>query len=136
MSISYLDPSKKYKMRQPLFRKIRSYYRGPRKSSKENLLFNQMYTDLERIYIELENITNSIVQDVKIILDKEKDDEITISQSDGSREFSFENLNDLTLNSQWRDVEAEHQEITSLPTMDTISSRISRVKFKLNRLES
>jgi hypothetical protein len=136
MAISYSDPSKKQKLRQPLFKRHRAYYRGPRKSSKENLISNQMYVDLERIYIELEDTANKIISDVQIILDKEQDDEVTTMQSDSSRVFSFESLNNISFYSQWKDTEAEHSEFTNLPTLDTISSRLSRIKLKLNRLES
>lgn len=137
MSTSYSDPNKKKGLRQPLTKRFRSYYRGPRKSHEENLFRSQVYLDLIRIYNELESINNDMLNKVKIILDKERDDVFTVLQDDGSRSFelSSDYLGDLQFNCAWK-ASNDHEEVTSSPTMDSISSRISRLKMKVNRLES
>lgn len=137
MSISYSDPNKKNGLRQPLAKRFRSYYRGPRKSHEENLFRSQVYLDLIRIYNELESINVDMLNKLKIILDKEKDDGFTVLEDDGSRSFELDSeyLGDLQFNCIWKTSNG-HETIVSSPTMDSISSRISRLKMKVNRLES
>lgn len=137
MPTSYSDPSNKITLRQPLFKRIRSYYRGPRKSYAENLANAKMYIDIQRIYMELEKVDISILNKLKIILDKEKDNNFTVKLSDGSRVFNFnsDELNGIQFNVQWKDA-GSHTQVTSSPTMDTISSRLAKIQMKVNRLES
>lgn len=137
MSISYSDPNKKRGLRQPLTKRFRSYYRGPRKSHEENLFRSQVYLDLIRIYNELDSINIDMLNKLKIILDKEKDDNFTVLEDDGSRSFELNSghLVGLQFNCAWK-TSNTHEEIVSSPTMDSISSRIARLKMKVNRLES
>jgi hypothetical protein len=137
MSISYSDPNKKRGLRQPLTKRFRSYYRGPRKSHEENLFRSQVYLDLIKIYNELESINIDMLNKLKIILDKEKDDSFTVLENDGSRSFELDSkyLGDLQFYCAWKSSQ-NHEEINSSPTMDSISARISRLKMKVNRLES
>ncbi len=136
MSTSYTDPSKPKSLREPLFKRIRAYYRGPRKSSQENLISNQIYIDIQRIYYELEKINIDILNRVKLILDKEQDDLFTNPESDGSRSIPLESdiIGDISFHSAWKD-SVTYTTYTSVPTMDSLSSRLSRIQHKLSRIE-
>lgn len=137
MPTSYQDPTKKIKVRQPLLRRFRSYYRAPRKSGLENLNHSQMYTDLIRVSKELENISINIINTVKVILDKEKDDNFSTLENDGSRYFDLESdiIGQVQFFCDWKNT-GSYTEINSSPTMDSISSRIYRLQKKINRLEN
>lgn len=82
MPTSYTDGTRNLKIREPLFRRFRSYYRSPRKSHQENLASDQIYLDIHRIFNELETIDVNILNKVKIILDKESDDTFTSLKQD------------------------------------------------------
>jgi hypothetical protein len=82
MSTTYKDPNKSQQIREPLFRRFRSYYRGPRSSKTENLAANQIYIDIQRLYLELESININVLNKIKLILDKEKDDNFTKLEDD------------------------------------------------------
>ena len=45
MPTSYTDGTKNLKIREPLFRRFRSYYRSPRKSHQENLASDQIRSE-------------------------------------------------------------------------------------------
>ena len=136
MSISYKNPYNQNGLREPLIRRIRAYYRGPRKSYQENLISDQIYVDIQRIYYELEKINIDILNKVKLILDKEKDDNFTNLESDGSRSIPFDSdiIGGIVFYGDWKD-SGSHTEYSSVPTIDSLSSRLSRVQSKLNRIE-
>lgn len=136
MSTSYTDGNRLSKPREPLFRRFRSYYRAPRSSQKENLASDQIYMDINRISKELEAINIDSLNKIKIILDKEKDNNFTILNNDGSRSISLEDgLSDsLTFYSKWKNAE-NYEEIKDVHTMDYLSSRLSKAQYRLNRLE-
>jgi hypothetical protein len=136
MSISYTNPSTQNKLREPLLRRIRAYYRGPRKSSQENLIADQIYVDIQRIYYELEQINIDILNKVKLILDKEQDDSFTNLESDGSRSIPFDSdiIGGIVFHGDWKD-SGSHTEYSSAPTIDSLASRLARVQHKLNRIE-
>ena len=136
MSTSYSLNANNFKVREPLFKRIRSYYRGPRKSYKENLAANQIHIDIERIYLELEKININILNNIKIILDKEKDNDFTSLNADGSRSYSLSStiVDPMVFYVKWKTA-TSYTAVNKMDTMDTLSSRLSRVNYKLNRIE-
>jgi len=136
MSTSYSLNINNFKTREPLFKRVRSYYRSPRKSYQENLIANQIYIDIQRIYLELEKINLNILNDIKIILDKEKDNDFTDLNTDGSRSYSLDStiVDPMTFHVKWKSA-ASYTTVEKMDTMDTLSSRLSRVNYKLNRIE-
>jgi hypothetical protein len=89
MSTTYKDPNKSQQIREPLFRRFRSYYRGPRSSKTENLAANQIYIDIQRLYLELESININVLNKIKLILDKEKDDNFTKLEDDRIKKILY-----------------------------------------------
>jgi hypothetical protein len=122
-------------LREPLMGRIRSYYRGPRKSHQENLVSNKIYIDLQRIYLELEKTDIEISNNLKIFLDKEKDNNITSEKIDGSRVFSLDSdlIDSMSFHVEWKN--EDYTEVTEMETVDTIAARLSKIKDKINRLE-
>lgn len=136
MSTSYTDSTKRLKVREPLFKRFRSYYRAPRKSHQENLASDQIYLDIVRLSNELESINVDILNKVKVILDKEKDDNFTTLNDDGSRVFPLDSdlIDSLVFYSNNPETD-EYTEIVEVPTIDYLASRLAKVQYRLNRLE-
>lgn len=128
MTISYTNPEEKVIIRQPLLRRFRSFYRSPRRSSKENLYSQQMYMDIKRIYLSLELLNTRILNKVKIFLGQEQDS-THITADDGSRYY------DLTQDSlEFYDF-VNDETVVKLDTMDSIGGRLSNIMYKINKLE-
>jgi len=128
MTISYTNPDEKVIIRQPLLKRFRSFYRSPRRSSKENLYSQQMYMDIKRIYLSLELLNTQILNKVKVFLGQEQD--VThITAGDGSRYY------DLTQDSlEFYDF-TNDETVVKLDTMDSIGGRLSNIIYKVNKLE-
>jgi hypothetical protein len=136
MPTSYSNNSIGNEYREPLTNRLRSYYRSPRKSFQENLISNKIYIDLQRIYLELEATDTSMLNSIKIILDKEKDSTFTTEKSDGSRSFSLDSelINSMSFMTKWKQ-DSQFVEISEMETIDTIAARLSKISSKINRLE-
>lgn len=137
MPISYLNPDSKKIIREPLVKRFRSFYRSPRKSGQENLFNQKILMDMNRIYLELELIDTAIVNNIKIILGTEKDQthEIRNVLDETTGEEYYGRVYDLTTDSiSLYDYTADDT-IDYLETMDTIGGSLSRLFYKINKLE-
>jgi hypothetical protein len=133
MAISYLDPIGKKIVRQPLVKRFRSYYRSPRKSGIENLFNDKMYMDINRVYLELEILNTSILDKVKIFLGLEKDNTHEIVNNPESEYYG--RVYDLSNDSvSFYDFDLDST-IEYTETMDTIGGNLSKLFYKVNKLE-
>lgn len=133
MTISYLNPLIKKIIRQPLVKRFRSYYRSPRKSGIENLFNDKMYMDISRIYLELELLNTSILNRIKILLGSEKDDTHEIVNEQEAEYYArvYDLSNDsISLYDFDLDTMVQYSE-----TMDTIGGNLSKLFYKVNKLE-
>jgi hypothetical protein len=137
MPISYLDPSSKKIIREPLFKRFRSFYRSPRKSGQENLFNQKMYMDMNRVYLELELLDTAIIDDVKIFVGAEKDEthEIRSVSDQITGEQYYGRVYDLTADSVSMYDYSAADTIDYLETMDTIGGSLSKLFYKINKLE-
>jgi len=137
MPISYLDPNSKKIIREPLLKRFRSFYRSPRKSVQENLFNQKMYMDMNRVYLELELLDNAIINNIKIFLGSEKDETHAIRtvSDEITGEQYYGRVYDLSTDSiSLYDYSADDT-IDYLETMDTIGGSLSRLFYKINKLE-
>lgn len=133
MPISYSNPTAKKIVREPLVKRFRSYYRSPRKSNIENLFNDKIFMDINRIYLELELINTSILNKVKIFLGAEKDD--THEMINNQETEYYARVYDLAADSiSLYDFNADDT-IEYVETMDTIGGSLSRLFYKINKLE-
>lgn len=133
MAISYLNPFIKKMVREPLVKRFRSYYRSPRKSGIENLFNDKMYMDLNRIYLDLELLNTDILNKIKILLGSEKDDTHEIINDEESAYYA--RVYDLSNDSvSFYDFNLDST-VQYTETMDTIGGNLSRLFYKVNKLE-
>jgi len=142
MTITYQDPNKKKIIRQPLLKRVRSFYRSARKSGQENLFYQKIYMDMSRIYIELELINTRIFNRVKSIVGAETSNmhqEDTLSDSGyfGAKYYDLAQ-DSVTLFYAGIDpsplpLASEHK--TQLYTTNSIAAKLSNLNFKINQLE-
>lgn len=128
MPLTYLNLEEKNKRREPLSKRVRALYRGPRKSLIENQFNQKFYMDVSRIRVELEVINTAIFNKVKILLGKEKDTTHT-TLPDGSMVY------DMTQDQLSFYDYANSDSIESLETMDSLAGRINKLFFKVKQLE-
>ncbi len=137
MPISYLDPNSKKIIREPLTKRFRSFYRSPRKSGQENLFNQKIFMDMNRVYLELELLDTAILDRVKIFLGSEKDEthEIRSVLDEVTGEEYYGRVYDLSTDSiSMYDYTADDT-IDYLETTDTIGGSLSRLFYKINKLE-
>jgi len=132
MTIMYTKPSLKKAIRQPLSKRIRALYMGPRSSGDENLMYQKMYLDIKRIHLELEQLNTSIFDRVQVLVNAEKDSTHLVDNQQGSSfyggdyydftddEITF--LNSGPINS-------------ALYSTVTLAAKVSNLFFKINQLE-
>lgn len=140
MAISYQDPNEKKIIRQPLLRRIRAYYRSPRKSNQENLFYQKMYIDIHRIYMELELINTKIFNKVKILMGVETS---TVHQIDSQANSPYYGAKyyDLTKESiSFFHAGADAtpsttDQISNLYTTSSVAAKLVNLNFKINQLE-
>lgn len=128
MPISYSYLEEKNKRKEPLSKRIRSFYRAPRKSLIENQFNQKFYVDVSRIRIELEIINTAIFNRVKILLGKEKDSTHNVL-SDGRMIY------DLSADQISFYDFVNSNSINELETLDTLAGRINNLFFKIKQLE-
>ena len=137
MPITYLSNTSNNAPREPLTKRIRSFYRSPRKSNQENLFNQKLCIDIKRIYLELELIDTAILNKVKLLLGVEKEDthEIKSVLNDATGEQYYGRIYDLSNDSiSMYDYQTANT-TEDLETMDTIGGRLSKLFFKINQLE-
>lgn len=137
MPISYLNPNNKKIVREPLLSRFRSFYRSPRKSGQENLFNQKILMDIKRLYLELELIDTAIINKIKTFLGYEKDQthEIRNVLDEVTGEQYYGRVYDLSADSvSIYDYYADDT-IDYLETMDTIGGSLSKLFYKINKLE-
>jgi len=137
MPISYLDPNSKKIIREPLTKRFRSFYRSPRKSGQENLFNQKIFMDMNRVYLELELLDTAILDRVKIFLGSEKDEthEIRTVLDEVTGEEYYGRVYDLSADSISMYNYTADDTIDYLETTDTIGGSLSRLFYKINKLE-
>ena len=137
MPISYLDPNSKKIIREPLVKRFRSFYRSPRKSGQENLFNQKVYMDINRLYLELELFDTAIFDKVKIFSGAEKDEthEIRTVSDETTGEQYYGRVYDLSADSVSLYDYSASDTIDYLETTDTIGGSLSRLFYKINKLE-
>jgi hypothetical protein len=137
MPISYLDPNSKKIIREPLTKRFRSFYRSPRKSGQENLFNQKIFMDMNRVYLELELLDTAILDRVKIFLGAEKDEthEIRTVLDEVTGEEYYGRVYDLSADSISMYNYTADDTIDYLETTDTIGGSLSRLFYKINKLE-
>jgi hypothetical protein len=140
MTVTYQDPEKKKIIRQPLLKRIRAFYRGPRKTSTENLFYQKIYLDIKRIYIELELINTKIFNKVKTFIGAENSsthqlDTSTDSSYYGAKYYDL-NLDGVSFfNAHAAATPSLEDESTKLYTTAAIAAKLANLNFKINQLE-
>jgi len=128
MPISYNYEGLAKRVREPLSKKVRSYYRSPRKSFTENLFNQKFVLDTRRLYSEFELLNTNILNNIKVFIGQEKDSTHTLGSdgrwtydisSDGVEFFDYTNS-----------VTYDNFEI-----MENLAARLSNLNFKINSLE-
>lgn len=140
MAISYQDPNEKKIVRQPLLKRIRAYYRGPRKSGQENLFYQKMYMDIRRVYLELEIINTKIFNKVKALMGTENSnahqiDDQADSPYHGAKYYDLTKESVLFFHAGADATPSTTDEISSLYTTSSISAKLANLNFKINQLE-
>jgi hypothetical protein len=140
MAVTYQNSDEKNIVRQPLFKRIRSFYRTARKSSQENLFYQKIYMDLSRIYIELELINTKIFNRVKLIIGAETSSTHEIDTEVGSKYYGAKYY-DLTkdsvafFNAGASATPSISDDNVNLYTTNSIAAKLINLNFKINQLE-
>lgn len=128
MSITYTKRLNTKRIREPLFQKSRTKYRASRSSELENFETNLLKLDITRILIELSEIDVNVIEkiiyfigDKKLITDEVKLDDGLSSELIGINLF-FDKV-------------GATEDSVLLESMDRLSSKMSRLFFKIKRLE-
>lgn len=116
------------RIKEPLFGKDRTKYRGPRNSEKENSETNLLKLDLSRLYNQMEAIDTSILDNLKYAVGDIKDIDNSVLLDDG---LSYA-LSGVEI---YLDDTATTQDV-EIDTINKISSRLTRLVSKVNRLET
>lgn len=140
MTTTYQDPNEKKIIRQPLLKRIRSFYRGPRKSGQENLFYQKMYMDIRRIYIELELLNTKIFNRVKSLIGAEtsnthKVDVELDSDYYGAKYYDLTNDSVAFFNAGAHATPSLTDESSNLYTTTSIAAKLTNLNFKINQLE-
>ncbi len=137
MPITYLLNAVNKAPIEPLTKKIRSFYRSPRKSNQENLFNQKLCMDIKKLYLELEIIDTAILNKVKILVGVEKEEthQIKTVSNNVTGEQYYGRVYDLSDDSISMYAYQADTATADLETMDTIGGRLSKLFFKINQLE-
>lgn len=142
MTITYQDPKSKKIIRQPLLKRIRSFYRSARKSGQENLFYQKIYMDMSRIYVELELINTKIFNRVKSIIGAETSSmhaQNTLPNSEyfGAKyyDLSQDSVVFFHAGTNPSPSSSASDQKTQLYTTNSIAAKLSNLNFKINQLE-
>jgi hypothetical protein len=129
MSTIYNNPKITKRIREPLFQVNRVRFRGTRESQSENLETNFLQLDLNRILNELELIDTSILNKLTYLIGNITDVTNTVNLNDGLS-YSIDNVNIFI------DKDGSVEENLEIDIMNKISSKLSRLLNKIQRLEN
>lgn len=128
MAITYFNFKIKNRNKQPLLNKGRVKYRSHRSSEKENLETNLISIDIARILSEIDAVDAKILQNLKLLIGDKRDITTQVMLDDGLR-YDIDGVQ------VYIDNNSPQLEDLSLDTMDLLSSRLARVRSKIQRLE-
>jgi len=129
MSTIYNNSKITKRIREPLFQVNRVRFRGTRESQSENLETNFLQLDLNRILNELELIDISILNKLTYLIGNITDVTNTVNLNDGLS-YSIDNVNIFI------DKDGSVEENLEIDIMNKISSKLSRLLNKIQRLEN
>lgn len=113
---------------QPVFGKFRTKYRSHRSSQSENAETNLFKIDLERIYRDLETVDSKILNDLTYFVGDVEDIDTSVLLSEGLS-YSLDGVD-----FYFDDTGVTSQDV-DIKTVNTISSKMSRIFDKVQRLE-
>lgn len=128
MAITYFNYKIKNRKKQPLLHKGRVKYRSHRSSEKENLETNLISMDITRILSQIDAVDVRILENLKLLIGDKKDVTTEVMLNDGLK-YDVDGVQ------VYIDNDSPQLEDLSLDTMDLLSSRLARVRNKIQRLE-
>jgi hypothetical protein len=129
MATTYNNPKITQRIREPLFQVNRVRFRGSRESQCENLETNFLQLDLTRILNELESIDIDILNKLSYLIGETADVTNAVNLNDGLT-YSIDDVNIFI------DKDGSVEEVLELDVMNKISSKLSRLLNKIQRLEN
>lgn len=127
MAITYTANNIKNRKKQPLLKIDRVKYRSYRDSQQENVETNLFKIDLSRVLGDLNKVDDTVLVDLRYLIG-DISDQTENTDLQGGLSYSVPNVQMYSDdNSQTSDLEVE--------TISKISSRLSRLKNKIYRLE-
>jgi ribosome maturation factor RimP len=129
MATTYNDPKITQRIREPLFQVNRVRFRGSRESQCENLETNFLQLDLTRILNELESIDIDILNKLSYLIGETADVTNAVNLNDGLT-YSIDDVNIFI------DKDGSVEEALEIDVMNKISSKLSRLLNKIQRLEN
>jgi len=128
MSKTYFNFKIKNRKKQPLLGRSRVRYRSSRLSEKENLETNLLKIDITRILNELNSVDQKILTDLEYFIG-DKADLTTEAMLEDGLSHKVDGVQ------VYIDSPSAQLEDLYLDSVDKISSRLSRIKNKIERLE-
>jgi hypothetical protein len=129
MATTYNNPKITQRIREPLFQVNRVRFRGSRESQCENLETNFLQLDLTRILNELESIDIDILNKLSYLIGETADVTNAVNLNDGLT-YSIDDVNIFI------DKDGSVEEALEIDVMNKISSKLSRLLNKIQRLEN
>ena len=129
MATTYNNPKITQRIREPLFQVNRVRFRGSRESQCENLETNFLQLDLTRILNELESIDIDILNKLSYLIGETADVTNAVNLNDGLT-YSIDYVNIFI------DKDGSVEEALEIDVMNKISSKLSRLLNKIQRLEN
>jgi hypothetical protein len=129
MAKTYNNPKITQRIREPLFQVNRVRFRGSRESQCENLETNFLQLDLTRILNELESIDIDILNKLSYLIGEPADVTNAVNLNDGLT-YSIDDVNIFI------DKDGSVEEALEIDVMNKISSKLSRLLNKIQRLEN
>lgn len=129
MATTYNNPKITQRIREPLFQVNRVRFRGSRESQCENLETNFLQLDLTRILNELESIDVDILNKLTYFIGETPDMTNAVKLNDGLT-YPIDDINIFI------DKDGSVEEVLEIDVMNKISSKLSRLLNKIQRLEN
>jgi hypothetical protein len=123
---TFNNSAKISKVKEPTFQITRANYRSSRSSMQENVEANMLLLDLSRIYLELENIDVSILDQITLFTGIKQDIDEDVNLNDG---LSY-SVDGVRFKADGLDIED-----LELDVIDKVSGRLVRLFNKVQRLE-
>lgn len=115
-------------MIEPLFQKVRSFYRGTRSSELDNLESNLFIADVSRVNENLDNVDNLMLSQVVFLAGDKTDVDDQVHLDNG---LSYPILDTKVSYGLVPSVEVD----VYVDPVFTLSSRLERIRCKVQRLE-